>query len=100
MSAELSTAADPERAAVLVMLLAEEDATGLLARLSPEELRLLGSKMYSLGEIGPGAIADAIASGWTSCGKSLKTSLTRPVSMYSFFRRGYVSFQNCRQKGH
>lgn len=56
-----STAADPERAAVLVMLLAEEDATGLLAQLSPDELRLLGSKMYGLGEIGPGAIADAIA---------------------------------------
>jgi flagellar motor switch protein FliG len=61
VSAALSTAADPERAAVLVMLLAEEDATGLLARLTPEELRLLGSKMYGLGEIGPGAIADAIA---------------------------------------
>ena len=62
MSAELSTAADPERAAVLVMLLAEEDATGLLARLSPEELRLLGSKMYGLGEIGPGAIATSAPS--------------------------------------
>jgi flagellar motor switch protein FliG len=61
VSAALSTAADPERAAVLVMLLAEEDATGLLAQLTPEELRLLGSKMYGLGEIGPGAIADAIA---------------------------------------
>src|SRR5690606_40633008 len=57
----ISTAADPQRAAVLVMLLAEEDATGLLSRLSPEELRLLGSKMCELGEIGPGAIADAIA---------------------------------------
>ena len=57
----MSTAADPQRAAVLVMLLAEDDATGLLARLSPEELQLLGSKMCDLGEIGPGAIADAIA---------------------------------------
>lgn len=61
MTAMISTAADPQRAAVLVMLLAEDDATGLLSRLSPEELRLLGSKMVELGEIGPSAIADAIA---------------------------------------
>ena len=61
MSVELSTAPDPQRAAVLVMLLAEEDATGLLSRLSPEELQLLGAKMCELGEIGPAAIADAIA---------------------------------------
>lgn len=61
MTETISTAADPQRAAVLVMLLAEEDATGLLSRLAPEELRLLGSKMCELGEIGPGAIADAIA---------------------------------------
>ena len=61
MTQALSTAADPQRAAVLVMLLAEEDATGLLSRLSPEELKLLGAKMCELGEIGAGAIADAIA---------------------------------------
>jgi flagellar motor switch protein FliG len=61
MTRTISTAADPERAAVLVMLLAEEDATGLLSRLSPDELRLLGAKMCELGEIGPRAIADAIA---------------------------------------
>jgi flagellar motor switch protein FliG len=53
---------DAQRAAVLVMLLGEQDAAGLLSRLSPEELRLLGSKMCELGEIGPGAIAEAIAS--------------------------------------
>ncbi len=61
MTRAVSTTADPERAAVLVMLLAEEDATGLLSRLSPEELRLLGAKMCELGEIGSHAIADAIA---------------------------------------
>ena len=61
MTRTISPTADPERAAVLVMLLAEEDATGLLSRLTPDELRLLGAKMCELGEIGPGAIADAIA---------------------------------------
>lgn len=61
MTATIPTTADPQRAAVLVMLLAEEDATGLLSRLSPEELQVLGAKMCELGEIGPEAIADAIA---------------------------------------
>ncbi|HEY6816328.1 MAG TPA: FliG C-terminal domain-containing protein [Croceibacterium sp.] len=61
MNRTISATADPERAAVLVMLLAEEDATGLLSRLTPDELRLLGAKMCELGDIGPGAIADAIA---------------------------------------
>jgi flagellar motor switch protein FliG len=61
MTSSIPTTADPQRAAVLVMLLGEEDATGLLARLSPEELQLLGARMCELGEIGPGAIADAIA---------------------------------------
>jgi flagellar motor switch protein FliG len=62
MSAGLATALpDPQRAAVLVMLLNEEEASGLLARLTPEELQLLGAKMCELGDIGPGAMADAIS---------------------------------------
>jgi len=51
-----------DRAAVMIMLLGEEEAAKLLAGLSPEELQSLGSKMCALGEIGPGAIAEAIAS--------------------------------------
>ncbi|MGV2497352.1 flagellar motor switch protein FliG [Pelagerythrobacter aerophilus] len=51
-----------DRAAVMVMLLGEEEAARLLAGLSPEELRRLGAKMCELGDIGPTAIADAIAS--------------------------------------
>ncbi|WP_347304364.1 FliG C-terminal domain-containing protein [Croceibacterium sp. TMG7-5b_MA50] len=50
-----------DRAAVMVMLLEEKDATGLIGRLSQEELRTLGSRMLELGEIGPDAIIDAIA---------------------------------------
>lgn len=51
---------DPERAAVMVMLLEDDQAASLLAQLDPQELRLLGEKMVALGEIGPVAIADAI----------------------------------------
>jgi flagellar motor switch protein FliG len=48
-------------AAVMVMLLQEDQAARILAELEPEELRLLGQKMVELGEIGPEVIAGAIA---------------------------------------
>ena len=52
---------EAERAAVMVMLLEEDQAARILARLEPAELRLLGEKMCALGEIGPEVIAQAIA---------------------------------------
>lgn len=48
-------------AAVMVMLLQEDQAASILAELEPAELRLLGQKMVELGEIGPEIIAGAIA---------------------------------------
>lgn len=48
-------------AAVMVMLLEDEQAASILAQLEPEELRLLGEKMCALGEIRPEVIAHAIA---------------------------------------
>ncbi|MBB4858099.1 flagellar motor switch protein FliG [Novosphingobium chloroacetimidivorans] len=48
-------------AAVMVMLLQEDQAARILSELEPEELRLLGQKMVELGEIGPEVIAGAIA---------------------------------------
>ena len=59
-----------DRAAVMVMLLGEEEASRLLAGLSPEELRTLGAKMCEMGEIGPNVIADAIADFASSAGSS------------------------------
>ena len=50
-----------ERAAIIVMLLGEEEAAGVLSRLEPGELQVVGEKMVSLGEIGPDRIAHAIA---------------------------------------
>lgn len=52
---------DAERAAVMIMLLEDEQATALLGQLQPNELRLLGERMCALGEISPAAIEDAIA---------------------------------------
>lgn len=48
-------------AAVLVMLLEDEQASRILAELGPDELRLLGEKMCAMGDIGPEAIGRAIA---------------------------------------
>jgi flagellar motor switch protein FliG len=55
------TLAGPEGAAVMVMLLQDDQAAGILAQLEPQELRLLGEKMCALGEISPEVIAQAIA---------------------------------------
>ena len=61
IAAEAATAlTDTEAAAVMVILLGEEQAAALLSRLSPAELQRLGEKMCALGEIGPEAISAAI----------------------------------------
>ena len=52
---------DAERAAVMIMLLEDEQAASLLGQLDPAELRMLGERMCALGEISPAAIADAIS---------------------------------------
>jgi flagellar motor switch protein FliG len=56
----LATFDDADRAAVMVMLLEDDQAADILARLEPSELRLLGEKMCAISEIGPQAIAEAI----------------------------------------
>jgi flagellar motor switch protein FliG len=67
----LATLAEgPDRAAVMVMLLGEEEAARLLSGLSPDELRTLGSKMCAIGEIGPAAITDALVSFAESAGQA------------------------------
>jgi flagellar motor switch protein FliG len=50
-----------DRAAVFLMLLGDEEATGLLARLTPAELEKLGAAMMALGEIDQPHMAEALA---------------------------------------
>ena len=50
-----------ECAAVFLMLLSEEEAAALLARLGPDELQRVGTAMVRLGEVEPARIAEAIA---------------------------------------
>lgn len=62
---------DPaDRAAVMVMLLSEAEATRLLAGLTPEELQTLGGKMCAIGEISPTAIQQSIAAFANSAGNT------------------------------
>jgi flagellar motor switch protein FliG len=49
------------RAAVFLMLLGDEEASSLLARLSPAELEKLGAAMMALGEIDQPHMAEALA---------------------------------------
>lgn len=49
------------RAAVMVMLLDETQATQLLGQLEPEELRILGERMCALGDIDPGTISKTVS---------------------------------------
>ncbi|TCM18863.1 flagellar motor switch protein FliG [Novosphingobium sp. PhB165] len=50
-----------DNAAVMMMLLNEDQTSRILAEFEPDELRKLGEKMCALGEIGPELIAEAIA---------------------------------------
>lgn len=58
MGRELDPAA---RAAVMVMLLDEQQATQILGQLEPDELRTLGERMCALGEIDPTTISKTVA---------------------------------------
>ena len=51
---------DAEAAAVMVMLLGEDQAGRILAQLDPIELQLLGEKMCALGDISPESIIHSI----------------------------------------
>ena len=59
---EPSSLLPADNAAVMMMLLNDEQTSHILAELDPDELRRLGEKMCALGEIGPDVIAEAISS--------------------------------------
>lgn len=49
------------RAAVMVMLLDESQATQILGQLEPDELRILGERMCALGDIDPTTISKTVS---------------------------------------
>jgi flagellar motor switch protein FliG len=60
-----------ERAAVFLMLLGDEEAASLLARLDPEELQAVGGAMLALGEIDRTRMAEAIADFVAEAGREI-----------------------------
>ena len=56
----LAPVSEAERAAVILMLMNDDEAARLLGQLEPAELQLIGEKMIALGEVSPGRIASAI----------------------------------------
>lgn len=49
-----------ERAAVLMMLVGEEEAAAILQKLDPEEVRMLGKAMFAVADVGEPQVADVL----------------------------------------
>jgi flagellar motor switch protein FliG len=60
-----------DRAAVFLMLLDDEEASGILGRFSPDELEKLGAAMMALGEIDQPRMAEALADFATEASREL-----------------------------
>ncbi|MEQ5788029.1 flagellar motor switch protein FliG [Erythrobacter sp. NFXS35] len=60
-----------DRAAVFLMLLGDEEASGILGRLSPVELERLGAAMMALGEIDSARMAEALADFASEAGREI-----------------------------
>lgn len=70
-----------ERAAVILMLMEEQEAASLLAQLGPEELQRVGEKMLELGEIGADRIALAIEAFVTHAQATTLSAHDRPMQV-------------------
>lgn len=52
MNAPVKSFSGVERAAVLMMLVGEEEAAAILQKLDPEEVRQLGAAMFAVADVG------------------------------------------------
>lgn len=76
-----------DRAAVMLMLLSEEEAAGLLARMAPEELERLGSAMCRLGEIERAGMAEALQDFVTESTRELIAKQDRSPQLRALLER-------------
>ena len=58
---KLAGVSDAERAAILIMVLDDEQAIQVLSRLEQDELQRIGEAMVALGEISPEVVEDAVS---------------------------------------
>ena len=66
MAAELPirTFSGVERAAVLMMLVGEDEAAAILQKLEPEEVRQLGSAMFKVADVSEAEVARVLRAKW------------------------------------
>ncbi|MBN8808017.1 MAG: flagellar motor switch protein FliG [Sphingomonas sp.] len=60
MNAPMRSYTGVERAAVLMMLVGEEEAAAILQKLDPEEVRQLGKAMFAVAEVGEDQVGDVL----------------------------------------
>ncbi len=89
-----------ERAAVMIMLLEEDQAADILAQLAPEELQVLGERMCALGDIGPEQITDAISGFVDSTSQAGISARGRNAKVRSLMTRavGEVKAENLMER--
>ncbi|MEM7665629.1 MAG: flagellar motor switch protein FliG [Pseudomonadota bacterium] len=76
-----------DRAAVFLMLLGDEEAAALLARLGPSELERIGGAMVALGEIDQGGIAEALQDFVTEADREILPARDRSVQVRALLER-------------
>ncbi len=76
-----------DRAAVLLMLLSDEEAAALLARLGPDELERLGAAMCQIGEIGKSAMFEAVTDFVTESTREILPKQDRPSQVRGLLER-------------
>ncbi len=87
MSAPVSTMKRADRAAVFLMLLGDEEAAQLLAKLGPVELEQLGTAMCALGEIDQTGIAESLADFVTEADREILPKQDRSAQVRSLLER-------------
>lgn len=76
-----------ERAAVFLMLLSDDEAVSLIARLEPDEVEKLGGAMVALGEIGREAMAEALEDFVEESARELLVSKDRNAQVRTLLER-------------
>ncbi|AWW73560.1 flagellar motor switch protein FliG [Erythrobacter sp. KY5] len=76
-----------DRVAVFLMLLSDDLAVDLLARLGPDELERIGTSMCALGEVDEGAMTEALDDFVLESSREVITGQDRSVQVRSLFER-------------
>lgn len=76
-----------DRAAVLLMLLSDEEAASLLSRLGPDELEKLGAAMCEIGEIDRAAMIESLEDFVTENAREILPKQDRPTQVRALLER-------------